>query len=49
MDNKHSDNTNRQTSRSTANVDAIDCIVNTYDLDLESDVVKQDYERQRFD
>ncbi|CAF0908358.1 unnamed protein product [Rotaria sordida] len=41
------DNTNRQSSRTTSNVDAIDCMVNTNDLALENEVVNKERERQR--
>ncbi|CAF2392721.1 unnamed protein product [Rotaria sp. Silwood2] len=47
MDNKNFDNTNRQSSRTTSNFDAIDCIVNTNDLALENEVLNKEHERQR--
>ncbi|CAF4682765.1 unnamed protein product, partial [Rotaria sp. Silwood1] len=47
MDNKNPDNTNRQSSRTTTNFDAIDCIVNTNDLALENEVLNKQHERQR--
>jgi hypothetical protein len=37
----------RQPSRSTANMDAIDCNVNTNDLALEAEVLKHEDEYRR--
>ncbi len=39
----------RQSSRSTINMDAIDCIVNTNDLALESEELKRENDQRRFD
>ena len=38
----------RQPSRNTANMDAIDCNVNTNDLALEAEVLKQDDYRRYY-
>ena len=38
----------RQPSRNTANMDTIDCLVNTNDLAQEYEVVKQKHEQRRF-
>jgi hypothetical protein len=39
----------RQSSRSTTNVDAIDCNINTNDLALEEEVHKRENDYRRFD
>ena len=39
----------RQPSRSAANMDAIDCIVNTNDLEFENEILNQKQEQRRFD
>jgi len=39
----------RQSSRSTINMDTIDCIVNTNDLALESEELKRENDQRRFD
>ncbi len=39
----------RQSSRSTSNMDAIDCIVNENDLALEDEILKREHDQRRFD
>jgi hypothetical protein len=39
----------RQSSRSTTNMDAIDCIVNTNDLALENEVLKREHDQRRYE
>jgi hypothetical protein len=43
----------RQSSRSTSNIDAIECIVNTNDLTndlaLDNQVIRREYDQRRFD
>ncbi|CAF1216488.1 unnamed protein product [Rotaria magnacalcarata] len=47
MENKNSDNIHRQTSRSTAAFDAVECLVNTSDLSYENEALNREQERQR--
>ncbi|CAF3375663.1 unnamed protein product [Rotaria socialis] len=47
MDNKNSDNIHRQTSRSTAAFDAVECLVNTSDLAYENEALNKEQERHR--
>jgi hypothetical protein len=39
----------RQSSRNTANMDIIDCTVNTNDLTLGDEVLKREHDPRRFD
>lgn len=39
----------RQPSRSTANMDAIDCMADTNDLVLDNEIVKHEYDQRRFE
>lgn len=39
---------NRQPSRNTTNIDAVDCMADSYDLGLDNELVKYEHDQRRF-